>query len=383
MQQILKENLSFDIDKLWSDLQTKVDRMIVQIGDKSPHVARGDGIYDHNPTDAWTSGFWPGMLWIMYDMTGKEHYKEAAWHWDRTIEEHFVKPSNLYHDVGFQFLPTAVIKYMLTGDADARRIGLEAANFLAGRFNIAGNFIRAWNTIPGAWHEGNTGWAIIDCMMNLPLLFWASEELKDPRFKHIAMAHAETALQHFIREDGSSCHICCFDPETGEFIREIGGQGYAAGSAWSRGTGWALYGFSAMYRITGQIRFLEAAKRVAHFFMANLEEDNIPLWDFRVDDREEAPRDTSAAALAASGLIDISKHVPAAQSKLYINKAKEILRSLTHNYSTWDQPDHQAILLQGTGHKPLGANINVSLIYGDYYYIEAIAKLRGWNKHIF
>ncbi|WP_248926921.1 glycoside hydrolase family 88 protein [Paenibacillus hamazuiensis] len=371
------------LDELWNKLEQKTDRMIDQMGGKSPHVAKADGVYDDNPTDAWTSGFWPGILWLMYEMTGKERYKEAAWDWDRKLEENFVRPSNFHHDVGFQFLPTAIVKYRLTGDADAKRIGLEAANFLAGRFNLAGRFIRAWNNVKGAWHEGNDGWAIIDCMMNLPLLMWASGELGDPRFKHIAVAHADTALANFVRDDGSTRHICCFDPETGEFLHALGGQGFAPDSAWSRGNAWALYGFSAMYRLSGQQRYLDAAKRVAHFFIASVEDDFVPLWDFRVDNRSGAPRDSSAAAIAASGLIDISKYVPAGQSGLYLQAAERMIASLTDRYATWDTPEHEAILLHGTGHLPRGANIDVSLIYGDYYYVEAVSKLKGWNCHMF
>lgn len=378
-----QELMPTDLDGLWTKIEDKVDRMMEQIGDKIPHVGKADGVYDNTRSDAWTSGFWPGILWLMYGVTGKEQYKNAAWDWDRRIEENFIKASNLHHDVGFQFLPTAVIKFKLTGDADARRIGLEAANFLAGRFNLAGKFIRAWNNSVRAWQEGNSGWAIIDCMMNLPLLMWASEELDDPRFRHIALAHAETALTNFIREDGSVRHICCFNPDTGEFSHELGGQGFSPGSAWSRGTAWALYGFSTMYRLTGQTRFLDASKRVAHFFMAGVEEDLIPLWDFRVDDRGKAPRDSSAAAIAASGLIDLSKHVPASESSLYLSAAKRTAQSLTQHYATWEQPGHEAILLHGTGNRPHGENIDVSLIYGDYYYVEAVAKLKGWSNAIF
>lgn len=358
-------------------LQPKVDRMIAQIGDKCPHVAKKDGIYDDTGTDWWTSGFWGGLLWVMYDLTGKEHYKEAAWSWDEKIAPWLLKETNeLHHDVGFQFLPTAVIKHKLTGDRDGWVRGLRAANFLAGRFNLAGRFIRAW--------EGDRiGWAIIDCTMNLSLLFWASQTTGDPRFQHIAVAHADTALEHFIRPDGSVNHIVSFNPETGAFIEALGGQGYSPTSAWSRGQAWAIYGMANTYKYTKEQRFLEAAKRVAHFFLSSLPEDHVPHWDFRVEHLEGEPRDSSAAAIAASGLLEIANHVSAAEARFYTDAAKRILQSLTENYATWEQPDHEAILLHGTGHKPANSNIDVSLIYGDYYYVEAIAKLHGWKNSIF
>lgn len=356
-------------------LESKVDRMIEQIGEKSPHFAGKDGIYDDNPLHWWTSGFWPGLLWIMYDMTGKEHYKEAAWQWDEKLEPWLSEPEAMHHDVGFQFLATAVIKHMITGDEEGRRRGIVAANFLAGRYNPAGRFIRAWN-------GDHYGWAIIDCMMNIPLLFWASQATGDPRYKHIAMAHADMSMEHFIRPDGSAKHIVSFHPETGDAAEVLGGQGAAPESAWSRGAAWALHGFAAAYRYTGESRYLETAKRVAHFFLSSLPEDQVPYWDFRLPTLEGEPRDSSAAAIAASGLLEIADAVPETEKRIYQRGAHGILKSLTENYSTWDNPDHQAILTGATGHRPAGKFIDGSLIYADYYYVEAFAKLSGWKHRI-
>jgi len=366
-----------EIEDVLGRLETKVDRMIRDIGGKSPHFADASGVYDDRNTDWWTSGFWPGILWLMHDMTGNEHYRQAAWHWDETLEYWLAHPTDgIHHDVGFQFLQTAVIKYMITGDEDAKRRGLNAANFLAGRYNPAGRFIRAWN---GNMH----GWAIIDCMMNVSLLFWASAVTGDPRYKHIAMSHADTAARVFVREDGSVNHIAVFDAETGEFKEALGGQGYAADSAWSRGAAWALHGFAGAYRNTGERRYLETAKRVAHFFLASLPEDKVPYWDFRLPSLEGEPRDTSAAAIAASGLLEIADAVPAYEKRLYEQGAHDMLRSLTERYATWDRPDHQAILVGATGNKPQGQYVDGSLIYGDYYYIEAFAKLNGWKRRVY
>ncbi|PMC35775.1 glycosyl hydrolase [Bacillus sp. UMB0899] len=364
-------------EELLKKLEEKVERMVDQIGDKSPHVAKADGIYDDMPHEWWTSGFWPGLLWVLYDMTENEKFKDAAMPWDEKLQKCFSHhPNELYHDVGFQFLLSAVLEHEITESEKGLGIGLEAANYLAGRFNPAGNFIRAWN-------GDKIGWAIIDCMMNLSLLFWASRVTGDPRYKHIATLHAETTLKYGIREDGSSCHILSFDPESGEFIESIGGQGNAPDSAWSRGNAWALYGFANTYKHTGDAKFLHAAKRIAHHFIAGLPGDYVPYWDFRLESTEDEPRDSSAAAIAASGLLEIADSVPANEKKLYEDAAKNIITSLTENYGTLDQPEHQGILVQGTGHKPANENINVSLIYGDYYYIEAIAKLNGWERRIF
>lgn len=179
-------------------------------------------------------------------------------------------------------------------------------------------------------------------------------------------------------------HILSFDPKTGEFIESLGGQGAGPHSAWSRGAAWALHVMANVYRYTGDRRYLEASQRVAHYFLACLPEDSVPHWDFRAAESLEAePRDTSAAACAASGLLELADAIPGAAGSMYRRAAERILLSLTKHYGTWDHPDHEAILIAGTGHKPAGENIDVSLIYGDYYYVEALAKLLGWKSRIF
>lgn len=362
---------------IYEALQAKVDRMISRLAGKCPHVAKADGIYDHTPLCWWTSGFWPGILWILHDLTGKSHYRDAAWDWDRKLEQRFLEDHNFHHDVGFQFLPTACIKHTLTGDGDALRRGLLAAHYLAGRFNLAGRFLRAWN-------QDKTGWAIVDSAMNLSLLFWASRVTGDPRFAHIARAHADTVVEKFIRPDGSVHHILVFDPHTGELLEALGGQGAGPDSCWSRGAAWALYGMANVCRHTGEKRYLEASRRVAHHFIACLPDDAVPHWDFRASETMEGEeRDTSAGAIAASGLLELAAALPGREGRLYREAAERILLSLTQNYGTWDNPAHEAILLGGTGHKPAGQNVNVSLIYGDYFYVEAIAKLLGWKHRIF
>ncbi|KRF43744.1 glycoside hydrolase family 88 protein [Paenibacillus sp. Soil787] len=368
----------------WEDIMARLDRKVThtidQMGTKCPHFAGEDGKFDDIGSDWWTTGFWPGILWIMNDMTGKDYYKEAAWHWDGILEEWFIKPTEeLHHDVGFQFLPTAVIKNTLTGDADGFRRGIEAANFLAARYNPVGRYIRAWNNGPDG--KPVPGWVIIDCMLNISLLFWASKVTGDPRYKHMAIRHAETTMAYGIREDGSTKHILSFDAETGAYIENFGGQGLSPESSWSRGTAWGLYGFVNTYRHTEDERFLHTAKRIAHYFIAALPEDHVPYWDFRLESEAGMSRDTSAAAIAASALLDLADFVPAGEKRLYAGAAERILRSLTENYATWDQPEHEAILLHATGSGT--SFIDVSLIYGDYYYVEAISKLNGWKHRIF
>nr|WP_235941616.1 glycoside hydrolase family 88 protein [Paenibacillus puerhi] len=370
------------IEETLSRIESKIERLIEHAGSSYPDHAGPDGIYKFRQADWWTSGFFPGMLWILYDLTGRERFKAAAWGRDADIAGWFGRPTvELNHDVGFQFLPTAVIKHTLTGDGEALRHGLTAANFLASRFHPAGGFIRAWNLGPDG--QPRPGWAIVDCLMNLPLLFWASGVSGDPRYKQMAVIHADTILKHGLREDGSVSHICSFDPESGHFIETLGGQGAAPDSAWSRGTAWALYGYALVYRATGESRYLHAAKRAAHYFLAALPEDGVPYWDFRLVRREGEPRDTSAAVIAASGLLELAESVPDPERRLYEDASKRLLRVLTGAWTTWNDDSHQALLTGATGNRPLGHHVDFSLIFGDYFYLEAFAKLAGWKHRIF
>ncbi len=351
----------------------KVEFMLERIGDKIPHVCK-DNEYDSRPISWWTSGFWPGILWIAYQYSKLEKYKNAAIKIEEQMDKNLHGFYSMDHDAGFLWQLSAGANYLLTNNDESKKRCLHAASILASRYNLKGNFIQAWN------HEN--GWAIIDCCMNLPLLFWASEVTGNPRYRYFAEGHANTVLKYFVRADGSTNHIVSFNAETGEFIKTLGGQGNAPDSAWARGASWAIYGLALAYRYTKNNDFLTAAKNVSHFFLANLPEDNVPYWDFRVEINKETPRDTSAAACAACGLLEISEFVPEIEKKFYINSANKILVALTEKYSNLCTNEKECILNQGTGHLPNNENINVGLIYGDYFYIEAISRLNG-NKNIF
>lgn len=361
------------IQEAWEQVVAKIERTSKRIGATHPHVTR-EGKYDDNRPSHWVSGFWPGLLWLLYRDTRNEAYAEIARQCEKKISEALIEYEQLHHDVGFIYGLSSVSQYVLLGDKAARKHGLMAANLLAGRFNVHGNFIRAWHDWDG---ENHSGWSIIDSMMNIPLLYWASNEMDDPRYTHIAVKHADTILREFVRPDGSTHHIVCFDAQTGERTSALGGQGYSEASAWSRGASWAIYGFALSYKYTKEIRFLDAAKQTAHFFLANLPEDHVPHWDFRVPSREEAPRDSSAGACAASGLLEIADLVNEEEAELYRSAALRILHSLYENYGAWDDPTEEGLLLHATGEYPRGVNVDVSLMYGDYYFVEALAKLRG------
>lgn len=319
----------------------------------------------------WTNGFWGGILWQLYNASGKEAFKIMAEELEIKLDKNLMTAWGLDHDNGFKWLPTAVADYKLTGNEESKNRGLLAANNLAGRFNPAGSFIRAWNDNG----DGSTaGWAIIDCMMNLPLLYWAWEETKDPRFKHIAVAHGYTAMKYFIREDGSANHIVEFNPETGEFIRTMGGQGYKEGTSWTRGQAWALYGFTLSYIHTKNKDFLDTAKRVADYFISNIPDDGIIPVDF-CQPEEPAYEDSTAAAIAACGLLELEKYADDANKEKYYNSAIKLLITLEEKRCSFtDETDNIVEKCTAAYHDK---EHEFSIIYGDYYFIEAILKLTG------
>lgn len=361
----------------WRMTVEKVTRTSTRIRDGFPH-ASVDGVYQLEKASWWTAGFWPGLLWLVYRETKDVTLKEFADSCEMQLDQVIVDYYKLDHDIGFMWTLTSLAQFKLLGSEASKRRALLAANLLAARFNVQGSYIRAWN--PWSEGENNAGWAIIDCMMNLPLLHWASRITGDARFRHIAIRHADMVLTHFIRSDGSVNHIVIFDPETGERLEVNGGQGYAPDSAWSRGAAWAIYGMSLSYQYTGKDEYLQAAKRVAHYYLTNLPEDLVPYWDFRLPEGVPAYRDSSAGACAACGLLLIADQVGTQEAGLYRNAGERILHALYTNYGAWDYPTEEGLILHGTSHFPENKNVDVPLIYGDYFFAEGISRLNGYRE---
>lgn len=361
------------IDEAWERSLKKTVQNAARIGSGFPHASQG-GTYDLASPGWWTAGFWPGMLWVLHSGSGHDELKKLAEECEAKLDSVLDGYVTLDHDLGFMWTLTSVMNYKLTGNEMSRIRALKAANYLAARFNLKGRYIRAWNP----WQEGerNEGIAIIDCCMNMPLLFWASRVSGDPRYAHIAEAHLDTVVKHFLREDGSVYHIVHFDPHTGEKLGGLGGQGYAAESAWSRGAAWAIYGLALGYHHTGKQEYLAAAQRAANFFLSRLPEDHVPAWDFRVPEELSNLRDSSAGSCAACGLLLLSAQLDGADAAVYETGAVRILESLYKNYGAWEEKE-EGLLLHGTSNYPQGTNIDVPLIYGDYYFVEGLARLKG------
>lgn len=350
--------------------------------DKIPYTTDENGDYDDRSDNTkdwniddglnwWTNGFWGGILWLLYQDTKEERYIAIARDCGKKLEQTFSDFYGLHHDVGFMFVPTAVADYRITGNAEAKKAALHAANLLAGRFNPQGNYIRAWNDLPG---QDTRGWAIIDCLFNISLLYWASGETGDPRYRQIAMRHADSVMTHFIRKDGSSIHIGEFDPETGDFVKSHGGQGFGEGSAWTRGQGWALYGFVNSYTNSGKEAYLDTAKRVAHYCIANIPESGIIPVDFR-QPVEPALEDSCGACVIAGGLIALAKYVPDGEKQVYLRPAVKILRAITDTRADWSRGCDA--IVQNCSAAYHDGRHHFTMTYADYFYIEAMYQLNG------
>ena len=324
----------------------------------------------------WTNGFWPGMMWLMYDSCGEEKYATIARESEKKLDQCFQEYYGLHHDVGFMWLLSSVAEYRRTKNPESRKRGLHAANLLAGRFNPAGGFIRAWNEKTFG-DVDTTGWVIIDCMMNLPLLYWASEEINDPRYRFIAMAHADKVKDTFIREDGSVNHIVEYDPCTGKLVKTYGGQGYAEGSAWTRGQCWAIYGFTLSYIHTGKKEYLDTAHKVAQYFMKHIPEDGQIPVDFNQPAKPQL-MDASAGAIAASAFLELARYSEGQVAEEYNRVAEKLIDALLLNSCDWSEnTDH---ILKNCSAAYHDKEHHFSIIYGDYFFMEAIWKLNGSNS---
>ena len=364
------------VKEVYEKILTKEEQVAKRNAHKIPYTTK-DGVFDDKSGKEicwWTNGFWGGMMWQLYHATGNELYREIAIENEEKLDANLMNRQGMDHDSGFKWLPTAVAHYRVDGNGESRNRALLAADNLAGRFNPVGRFIRAWNNWDGNEDGSFAGRAIIDCMMNLPLLYWAGDELHDPKFYHVAKMHADTAMEYFVRDDGSVNHIVDFDAQTGEFVQSVGGQGYGVGSSWTRGQGWALYGFANSYTHTGKQEYLDTAKKVAHYCIANIPENGIIPVDFR-QPTQPAWEDSCGACIIAGGLLEVAKHVPELEKEMYIRAAVKILKAIAETRADFTK-DCDAIVQNCTGAYH-DSRHHFTMVYADYYFIEALYKLTG------
>ncbi len=363
------------VDSVWEKIDKKLSYVAPLQKGRIPYTTSSkwhnrtvDGTYcDMRRIDVswWTNGFWPGLMWLMYVGTKKEIYRAAAQDTEDILDEAFLDYDRLHHDVGFMWNISSGVNYRLFCNTKSKIRTAIAADILASRYNCEGKFIRAWN-------GDMTGWVIIDSMMNIPLLYWASREYNDPRFEYIAKNHADTLIKTHIRDDGSVVHIADLDLKTGDVKETFGGQGYSVGSSWSRGQAWAIYGYVLSYIHTGDKKYLDVSKKAADYFISCVNDDWLPKVDFKAP-KEPVYYDSTAGAIASCGFIEIYR---ATGERKYLDAAMNILKAFNDNFCNWDN-DEQAILLMGTERYHDDTGRHISIIYGDYFFTEAIYKLKG------
>lgn len=324
------------------------------------------------PVRDWTSGFWPGILWYDYEHTKDEIIKQAAIHYTELLEP-LSKNSN-DHDIGFQIFCSYGNAYRLTGDKKYSTVIHDAAGQLAKLYNPTVGTILSW-----PWMVKEMNWphnTIMDNMMNLELLFWSAKNGGEKRFYDIALSHAKVTMNNHFREDGSCYHVAVYDTINGDFINGVTHQGYSDSSMWARGQAWAIYGYTMVYRETRDKTFLRFAEKVTDIYLKRLPVDKIPYWDFDAPDIPNISRDASAAAIVASALLELSQlEDNPTKAKEYKKAATDMLSELSsERYQSRDK--NPALLLHSTGHHPAGGEIDASIIYADYYYIEALIRLK-------
>ncbi|WP_152395362.1 glycoside hydrolase family 88 protein [Paenibacillus guangzhouensis] len=368
-------------DEAMAFIRQQIDRNLETFVNTFPAECSTNQVYEQVGNVAWTPGFWTGMLWLAFEVTGDEKYRLAAENQlpsyrQRVDEKRYTET----HDLGFLYTLSCVSAYKLTGNEDAKQLALEAADLLYERYLEKAGIIQAWGNLKDPKQQGRM---IIDCLMNLPLLYWASEVTGDQKYYDAAASHVRQSAKYLIREDASSFHTFYMDTETGEPKYGRTAQGYADDSCWSRGQAWGIYGFPLSYRYTGDGELIELTTKLANYFLDRLPEDLVCYWDLIFTDGPEE-RDSSAAAIAVCGLLETAKHLPLTDPtrRRYENAALSILDSLILHYMARDVPESNGILLHAVYGKPNGTGIDECCIWGDYYFYEALVRVtRDWKLY--
>lgn len=376
--QKLAEAINFSMDEQLKEVENQLEKSYAKITDVNYHpvdIASGSSEWrlKKNSMGSWVQGFYPGTLWYMYEVTGDPHWKEAAEKSTNALDT--FKYNTLHHDIGFVMYNSFGNGYRLAGQPEEyKEVLLQSAASAVERYNPAVGTIQSWNVhSKERWTQHPT---IVDNMMNLELLFWAARNGGGQEYYDIAVKHAETTMENHFRPDYSSYHVVSYDTVTGEPLMKVTKQGANDSSMWARGQAWAIYGFTMTYRDTKDPRFLDFAQKITDRFIRDLPEDKVPYWDFNAPNIPDEERDASAAAIVASALLELQQYVADEQKReMYLKTASEILNSLSSD-SYFAKGKADSFLLHSVGHKPGNLQVDVALSYADYYYMEALVRLK-------
>jgi unsaturated chondroitin disaccharide hydrolase len=347
------------------------------------HTSRNN-LYPKCGNVQWTCGFWPGEIWLSYEETGENVFRSAAEILVKSFKERIEKKIEVdHHDMGFLYSPSCVAAWKLTGNREGRDAAIMAADQLITRFQEKGQFIQAW----GAMNEPGNYRYIIDCLLNLPLLYWASRETGEKKYADIARRHITTCLANSFRPDGSTYHTFFMNAD-GTPGHGATAQGYRDDSFWARGQAWGIYGSILSYRYTKNPEYLDTFRRALAFYLKKLPQDMVPYWDMIFKDGDGEPRDSSAAAIVSCGLLEAAEHVPEKEAGQYRSLAAEMLGSLIRAYAVKEHVPGTGQILHGTYSKKSPFNtcneegVDECTSWGDYFYMEALTRMtRKWELY--
>ncbi len=382
-----KKEVTMEEIKVALDFATKqVKNNLPEFTNSCQNHSSVNNFYTQCENDQWTCGFWPGEVWLSYEYTKDEEYRKSG---DVLVENFLDRIERKvvvdHHDMGFLYTPSCISAYKLTGNENAKKASILAADNLLRRFHEKGNFLQAWGAL---FAEDNYRY-IIDCLLNLPLLYWATEATGDSKYADIAHKHITTCLKYSIREDGSTHHTVFMNKEDGSFSHGSTCQGYDDNSSWARGQAWAIYGVALSYVYSKKSEYIETFERVLNYYLSKLPKDLIPFWDMIFTDGDDEPRDSSSASIVICGLLEMSKHVDKEKSEYYTSIAKKMLKSLIDDYSVKDSKVSNGLVLHATYCKKTPYNTCVPkgedecCSWGDYFYMEALIRLyfENWEMY--
>ncbi|PAR30682.1 glycosyl hydrolase [Vibrio metoecus] len=357
-----------------------IARNIPKIGERNPKIGTHDHQWEFCGQFDWVSSFWTGELWLCYQMTGQETFKNSAKLRKSYFANMLLDPFWLDHDLGFQYSLSCVADYQLTGDEESKMMAIRAADHLIHRFRKIGGYIVAWNDTHPLGPEITQGKSIIDSLQNTALLFWASKMTGSPVYANAAKRHNETLAKHIVRDDFSTYHSFNFHPVTQQPLKGETFQGYADDSCWARGQSWAIHGFAQTYLYTGDEQFLTLAKQLAKYATDHITDDGVPVWDYSLPADEIQYKDSSAGAITAAGLLLIAQCIDDEQeAKMYRDWGLFLLQGLMKQCDLTDDEQALGLLAEGASFVKIGLCNNM-LPYGDYYYLEALMRANGYRN---
>ena len=359
----------------------QIDKNIVYFRDDFPSSATKNNKYEIIDNIEWTDGFWTGLLWLAYEYTNNEKYRAVAERNIESFKNRVDKNIELdHHDLGFLYSLSCVSGYKLTGSEIAKEAAIKAADKLISRYQEVGEFIQAWGELGNQDHYR----FIIDCLLNIPLLYWAAEETGYNRYREIADKHFVTSCNNVIRDDASAFHTFYMDNETGNPLKGVTRQGYSDGSAWARGQAWGIYGIPLNYKNTKNESCFNLYKGMTNYFLNRLPQDNVCYWDLIFGDGDNQSKDSSAAAIAVCGMHEMNKYIPEVDEdkEVYKYAMHNILRSLIKNYTNTDIEEGKPVLLHGVYSWHSGKGVDEGNIWGDYFYLEALMRFyKDWELY--